>query len=34
MYGSRNNKGAPERKMELNPVFKEIKRIRKLCLPS
>jgi hypothetical protein len=28
MYGSNNNKEASENKMELNSVFKEIKRLR------
>ena len=29
MFGTSNNKGAPESEMKLNPVFKEIMTLRK-----
>jgi hypothetical protein len=29
MYDSRHNKGAPGEEMQLNPMFKEIKRLKK-----
>ena len=28
MFGTSNNKGAPESEMKLNPVFKEINKLR------